>query len=212
MRELDLGSCVTLAGFVPDAELPDYYSLCSAFAMPSKREGFGIVYLEAMACGKPAIAGDRDGARDALLDGEIGVLVDPDDVEAFAAAVVEVLSGEPSQPGHLRLRRASAARNRELRSRALPGAARAHPRRARRARENRERDRRSCTRSRASRMRKAGRPARSRACAAPCRRRAGVSRSSPGTPGSTPASPYALQEWPAGGAGCSLAPAPSRGS
>ena len=93
VRELDLGSCVTLAGFVPDAELPDYYSLCSAFAMPSKREGFGIVYLEAMACGKPAIAGDRDGARDALLDGEIGVLVDPDDVEAFAAAAVEVLSG-----------------------------------------------------------------------------------------------------------------------
>jgi glycosyltransferase involved in cell wall biosynthesis len=61
--------------------------------MPSKREGFGIVYLEAMACGKPAIAGDRDGARDALLDGEIGVLVDPDDVGAFAAAAVEVLSG-----------------------------------------------------------------------------------------------------------------------
>ena len=77
----------------PDAELPDYYALCSAFAMPSKREGFGIVYLEAMACGKPAIAGDRDGARDALLDGEIGVLVDPDDVGAFAAAAVEVLSG-----------------------------------------------------------------------------------------------------------------------
>ena len=93
MRKLGLASCVTLAGQVPDAELPDYYGLCSAFAMPSKREGFGIVYLEAMACGKPAIAGDRDGARDALLDGEIGVLVDPDDVEAFATAAVEVLSG-----------------------------------------------------------------------------------------------------------------------
>ena len=93
VRELGLDRCVTLVGSVPDAELPDYYSLCSAFAMPSKREGFGIVYLEAMACGKPAIAGDRDGARDALLDGEIGVLVDPDDVEAFAAAAVEVVSG-----------------------------------------------------------------------------------------------------------------------
>lgn len=93
VRELGLERCVTLAGSVPDAELPDYYSLCSAFAMPSKREGFGIVYLEAMACGKPAIAGDRDGSRDALLDGEIGVLVDPDDVDGFAAAAVEVLSG-----------------------------------------------------------------------------------------------------------------------
>ena len=93
VRELGLGGCVTLAGPVPDAELPDYYGLCTAFAMPSKREGFGIVYLEAMACGKPAIAGDRDGARDALLDGELGVLVDPDDVAGFADAAVEVLRG-----------------------------------------------------------------------------------------------------------------------
>jgi glycosyltransferase involved in cell wall biosynthesis len=93
VRELALERHVTLAGSVPDAELPDYYALCDAFAMPGKREGLGIVYLEAMACGKPAIAGDRDGARDALLDGELGVLVDPDDVEAFAAAAIEVLSG-----------------------------------------------------------------------------------------------------------------------
>ena len=94
VRELGLERCVTLVGSVPDAQLPDYYNLSSAFAMPSKREGFGIVYLEAMACGKPVIAGDRDGARDALLDGEIGVLVNPDDVDAFAAAAVEVLSGK----------------------------------------------------------------------------------------------------------------------
>lgn len=93
VRELGLERQVTLTGSVPDAELPDYYGLCTAFAMPSKREGFGIVYLEALACGKPAIAGDRDGARDALLDGELGVLVDPDDVEGFAAAAVELLSG-----------------------------------------------------------------------------------------------------------------------
>ncbi|MGH7567318.1 MAG: glycosyltransferase family 4 protein, partial [Gemmatimonadota bacterium] len=91
--ELGLERHVTLAGFVPDDELPDYYNLCNLFAMPSKREGFGIVYLEAMACGKPTIAGNRDGARDALLDGELGVLVDPDDVAAFGAAAVEVLSG-----------------------------------------------------------------------------------------------------------------------
>jgi glycosyltransferase involved in cell wall biosynthesis len=109
VRELGLERCVTLVGSVSDAELPDYYNLCSAFAMPSKREGFGIVYLEAMACGKPVIAGDRDGARDALLDGEIGVLVDPDDVEAFGAAAVKVLSGShPNRsiydPGGLRRR------------------------------------------------------------------------------------------------------------
>lgn len=93
IRELGLERDVTLAGFVPDSELPDYYNLCSLFAMPSKREGFGIVYLEAMACGKPALAGDRDGSRDALLDGELGVLVDPEDVAAFGQAAVEVLGG-----------------------------------------------------------------------------------------------------------------------
>lgn len=93
VRELGLERHVTLAGFVPDEELPDYYNLCSVFAMPSKREGFGIVYLEAMACGKPAIAGNQDGARDALADGELGVLVDPDDPDDFRAAAVEVLSG-----------------------------------------------------------------------------------------------------------------------
>jgi glycosyltransferase involved in cell wall biosynthesis len=93
IRELGLERHVTLAGFVPEAELPDYYGLCDAFAMPGSREGFGIVYLEAIACGKPAIAGNRDGARDALLDGDLGVLVDPDDVAAFGDAAVEVLSG-----------------------------------------------------------------------------------------------------------------------
>jgi glycosyltransferase involved in cell wall biosynthesis len=93
IRDLGLERNVTLTGFVPDEELPDYYNLCSLFAMPSKREGFGIVYLEALACGKPAIAGNRDGARDALMDGELGVLVDPDDVAAFGDSVVEVLSG-----------------------------------------------------------------------------------------------------------------------
>lgn len=93
IRELGLERDVTLAGFVPDTELPDYYSLCTLFAMPSKREGFGIVYLEAMACGRPALAGDRDGSRDALLDGELGVLVDPDDVAALGDAVIEVLAG-----------------------------------------------------------------------------------------------------------------------
>lgn len=107
VRELGIERHVTLAGFVPDDELADYYNLCNLFAMPSKREGFGIVYLEAMACGKPSIAGNRDGARDALADGELGVLVDPDDASAFGAAAVEVLRGRhPNRvvydPGELR--------------------------------------------------------------------------------------------------------------
>src|SRR2546423_822208 len=85
---LDLRDCVTFAGFVPEAELGDHYNLCDVFAMPSKGEGFGIVYLEALACGKPVLAGNRDGSVDALLNGELGTLVNPDDVSEIANALV----------------------------------------------------------------------------------------------------------------------------
>ena len=86
-----LEECVTLAGFVPDAELCAYYQLCDVFAMPSKLEGFGIVYLEAIACGKPAIGGNQDGAIDALCHGELGVLVDPDDARAIATGITDII-------------------------------------------------------------------------------------------------------------------------
>lgn len=98
IAQLGLQDCVTLAGFVPDEQLCDYYNLCDLYAMPSKKEGFGIVYLEAMACGKPVLAGDRDGAVDALCQGELGVLVDPDDVSAIANNTVAILQKSHSHP------------------------------------------------------------------------------------------------------------------
>ena len=91
IAQMGLQDCVTLAGFVPDEQLCDYYNLCDIFAMPSKREGFGIVYLEALACGKPTLGGDRDGAIDALCHGELGALVNPDDVGAIAQTVIQIL-------------------------------------------------------------------------------------------------------------------------
>lgn len=84
-------SSVTLAGFVSDAELPNHYSLCDLFAMPSQHEGFGIVFLEAIASGKPTLGGDRDGAVDALCDGELGVLVNPTDIDAIAQTIIQIL-------------------------------------------------------------------------------------------------------------------------
>jgi glycosyltransferase involved in cell wall biosynthesis len=75
----------------------DHYRMCDVFAMPSKGEGFGIVFLEALACGRPVIAGNCDGSRDAVLDGELGFLVDPDSPEAVAAALMDVL--DESVPG-----------------------------------------------------------------------------------------------------------------
>lgn len=93
IAELNLQDSVTLAGFVPDHELCDHYNLCDVFAMPSRGEGFGIVYLEALACGKPTLGGNQDGAIDALCHGELGALVDPVDVEAIAQTLIEILQG-----------------------------------------------------------------------------------------------------------------------
>jgi glycosyltransferase involved in cell wall biosynthesis len=93
IKKLDLEDNVILAGHIPQNELCAHYNLCDVFTMPSKGEGFGIVFLEALACGKPVIAGNKDGSVDALLNGEVGVLVDPDSPDAIADALVEVLSG-----------------------------------------------------------------------------------------------------------------------
>jgi glycosyltransferase involved in cell wall biosynthesis len=98
ITQLDLQDCVTLAGFVPDEELCDYYNLCDVFAMPSKGEGFGIVYLEALACGKPTIGGNQDGALDALCQGELGALVDPNDIDAIAHTLTHILQGTYNHP------------------------------------------------------------------------------------------------------------------
>ncbi|KKI98518.1 glycosyltransferase family 4 protein [Prochlorothrix hollandica] len=98
VKGLQLENYVTLAGFIPDEELCDYYNLCDVFAMPSKGEGFGIVYLEAMACGKPCLGGNQDGALDALDQGEIGVLVNPDDIDEIAEALIQILQKKYPNP------------------------------------------------------------------------------------------------------------------
>jgi len=94
----NMRDCVTLAGFVPDSELADHYNLCDVFAMPSKGEGFGIVYLEAMACGKPTVGGNQDGAIDALCNGKLGVLIDPDDIQELSETVVRIIQGNYPLP------------------------------------------------------------------------------------------------------------------
>ena len=93
IKERGLESCVTLAGFIPEAELTDHYNLCDVFAMPSRKEGFGIVFLEAMVCGKPVIAGNQDGSVDPLVDGQMGVLINPESVPELTDALAAVLTG-----------------------------------------------------------------------------------------------------------------------
>jgi glycosyltransferase involved in cell wall biosynthesis len=91
ITQLNLQDCITLTGFVPDEQMNNYYNLCDVFAMPSKMEGFGIVYLEALACGKPVLGGNQDGAIDALCHGELGALVNPDDVNEIAQTLIQIL-------------------------------------------------------------------------------------------------------------------------
>ena len=78
-------------GFVATADLPKLYASAAAFVMPSTGEGFGIVFLEAMACGTPVLAGNRDGSVDALDGGRLGLLVDPLDPNAIAAGILQLL-------------------------------------------------------------------------------------------------------------------------
>jgi lipopolysaccharide transport system permease protein len=79
---------------VPHEGIADYYHLCDVFAMPSSAEGFGIVFLEALACGKPVIAGNIDASAEALSNGKMGILVDPDSHAEIKNALVKILKKE----------------------------------------------------------------------------------------------------------------------
>lgn len=96
--EAGVADRVTLLSDVDDADLPLLYNLCDLYIMVSRFdpttnevEGFGIVYLEAGACGKPAIAGSAGGAADAVLDQVTGLVVDPTDPAQIEAALRELL-------------------------------------------------------------------------------------------------------------------------
>jgi phosphatidylinositol alpha-1,6-mannosyltransferase len=88
---------VCFLGDVSDEERDHWYRSAHVFVMPSRLppdgggEGFGIVYLEAAAHGLPVVAGNVAGARDAVVHGETGLLVDPTDHLAVAAAVTRLL-------------------------------------------------------------------------------------------------------------------------
>jgi phosphatidyl-myo-inositol alpha-mannosyltransferase len=84
---------VDFVGMVPPAELPRYYASCDVFCAPSTgRESFGIVLLEAMAAGKPVVAGDNPGYSAVLGRCETGVLVPPKDPQALGISLVRLLA------------------------------------------------------------------------------------------------------------------------
>jgi phosphatidyl-myo-inositol dimannoside synthase len=92
-QDLGVGDRVVFAGFVANEDLCDHYNLADIYVMPSQ-EGFGIVYLEAMACGKPVLSGDSDGSADPLQDGKLGWQVPHRDPIAVETACIEMLKGD----------------------------------------------------------------------------------------------------------------------
>ncbi|MEM9028956.1 MAG: glycosyltransferase family 4 protein [Pseudomonadota bacterium] len=95
---------VTFAGQIPGDELADHVALSDVFAMPSTGEGFGIAFLEAAAMGVPVIGGNRDGSADALADGAIGQMINPDDPAELKDAICAHLL-RPTPAGHDRIAR-----------------------------------------------------------------------------------------------------------
>ncbi len=89
--------CMVFAGHVPESELPDHFRLADVYVMPSTKEGFGIVFLEAALTGLPVIGGNADGSVDALADGQIGQLVAPASPEQLVDALMDALEGR--RPG-----------------------------------------------------------------------------------------------------------------
>ncbi|MGB0109362.1 MAG: glycosyltransferase family 4 protein [Terriglobales bacterium] len=104
--ENGVSSIVMFAGAVAESDLPDAYNLCDVFVMCSREEllwrwtfaeGFGIVFLEASASGKPVVGGNTGGVPDAVKHRQTGLLVDACDVHSLASALICLL-----QDGELR--------------------------------------------------------------------------------------------------------------
>jgi D-inositol-3-phosphate glycosyltransferase len=93
--DLGVAHLIDIHDPVPHALLSDYYRAADVVIVPSRTESFGLVALEAEACGTPVVASDVGGLRTAVSDGVTGTLVASDAPEAFAAALGEILGNEP---------------------------------------------------------------------------------------------------------------------
>lgn len=115
IEEHNLQGAVHRIGAVPEADLPRWLNACDLFAMPNREingdnEGFGMVFIEAAACGKPTLAGKSGGAPSAVLDGITGLLVDGGSVDEIARGLTRLLlePGLASRLGEAGLQRVCA--------------------------------------------------------------------------------------------------------
>jgi phosphatidylinositol alpha-1,6-mannosyltransferase len=98
---LGLGDHVVFTGMIPEAEKADHFRLADAFVMPGRGEGFGFVFLEALACGVPVVGSLLDGSREALRGGELGELADPTDPESILMCIQRALAQPRCVPAGL---------------------------------------------------------------------------------------------------------------
>jgi phosphatidylinositol alpha-mannosyltransferase len=92
VEDMSLTNHVVFTGYVSSAELPSYYRSADIFCAPATGgESFGIVLLEAMACGKPVVATNIEGYASVLTDGKEGLLVQPKDEQSVAKALLKLL-------------------------------------------------------------------------------------------------------------------------
>ena len=94
-EELRVSERVVFAGFVSESEKADHYRLADLFVMPGRGEGFGIVYLEALACGLQIVASSLDASCEVVLNRRFGRVVNPDRPGELRTAVVELLKAPP---------------------------------------------------------------------------------------------------------------------
>ncbi|HSG40491.1 MAG TPA: glycosyltransferase family 4 protein, partial [Thermoanaerobaculia bacterium] len=95
---LGIGDRVVFTGFLSEATLAELYRRCVAFAMPSQGEGFGLVYLEAMRAGRPVLAARHSAAEEIVIEGQTGLLVDPEDRTELRIALARLID----EPGTVR--------------------------------------------------------------------------------------------------------------
>jgi len=91
---LSLSKYIKLVGEKPHNEVPLWMNACDVFVLPSLNESFGIVQVEAMACGKPVVATFNGGSEEVIVNEKLGILVEPKDANELANAILKALSKE----------------------------------------------------------------------------------------------------------------------
>ncbi len=96
-QALGIADRVRFTGWISEQEKADHYRLADVFVMPGTGEGFGFVFLEAMACGVPVVASAADGSREAVRDGKLGIVVNPNDPDSVIQGILRALAEPPGR-------------------------------------------------------------------------------------------------------------------